>query len=88
MGLVIPAMITRIANGHTGRKVVFGHLEKAVLWIMIAALLIRVGGPQIAPGAYLRWLDLAAACWLAGFGLLAWRIVPLVMRPRVDGREH
>jgi uncharacterized protein involved in response to NO len=88
MGLVIPAMITRIANGHTGRKVVFGRPEKAVLWIMIAALLIRVGGPQIVPGAYLRWLDLAAACWLAGFGLLAWRILPLVMRPRVDGREH
>jgi uncharacterized protein involved in response to NO len=88
MGLVIPAMITRIANGHTGRKVVFGRPEKAVLWIMMLAFAVRLVGPQLLPGAYLRWLDLAAACWLAGFGLLAWRIVPLVMRPRVDGREH
>jgi uncharacterized protein involved in response to NO len=88
MGLVIPAMMTRIANGHTGRKVIFGRAEKAVLWIMILAFLIRVGGPQIVPGAYLRWLDLAAACWLAGFALLAWRILPLIFRPRVDGREH
>jgi uncharacterized protein involved in response to NO len=88
MGLVIPAMITRIANGHTGRKVVFGRLEKAVLWIMLLAFVLRLVGPQLVPAIYLRWLDLAAACWLAGFGLLAWRILPLVFRPRVDGREH
>ena len=88
MGLVIPAMIVRIANGHTGRKVVFGTPEKAVLWIMMLAFALRLVGPQLVPGAYLRWLDLAAACWLAGFGLLAWRIFPLVFRPRVDGREH
>ena len=88
MGLVIPAMITRIASGHTGRKVVFGRTDKAVLWIMMLAFVLRLAGPQLLPGAYLRWLDLAAACWLAGFALLAWRIVPLVMRPRVDGREH
>jgi uncharacterized protein involved in response to NO len=88
MGLVIPAMIIRIANGHTGRKVIFGGFEKMVLWIMIAALFLRLGGPQFMPDAYLRWLDLAAACWFVAFGLLAWRIVPLVFRPRIDGREH
>lgn len=88
MGLVIPAMIIRIANGHTGRKVIFGGVEKTVLWIMIAALFLRLGGPQFMPDAYLRWLDLAAACWFVAFGLLAWRIVPLVFRPRIDGREH
>ncbi len=88
MGLVIPAMIIRIANGHTGRKVIFGGFEKMVLWIMIVALFLRLGGPQFMPDAYLRWLDLAAACWFVAFGLLAWRIVPLVFRPRIDGREH
>ncbi|NJD24634.1 MAG: NnrS family protein [Betaproteobacteria bacterium] len=88
MGLVIPAMIVRIANGHTGRKIIFGKPEKAVLWIMMLAFTARLIGPQLAPGAYLRWLDLAAACWLAAFALLAWRVFPLVFRPRVDGREH
>ena len=28
MGLIIPAMMIRIANGHTGRKVIFGRLRK------------------------------------------------------------
>ena len=88
MGLIIPAMMIRIANGHTGRKVVFGRLERTVLWIMIAAFFLRLVGPQFAPGAYLRWLDLAATCWFVAFGLLAWRFIPLLFRPRVDGREH
>ena len=88
MGLVIPAMMIRIANGHTGRKVVFGRFEKVVLWIMIAALFLRLAGPQFAPEAYLRWLDLAAACWFVAFGLLAWRFIPQLAQPRIDGREH
>ena len=88
MGLIIPAMMIRIANGHTGRKVVFGRLEKTVLWIMIAAFFLRLIGPQFAPGAYLRWLDLAATCWFVAFGLLAWRYIPQLMRARVDGKEH
>jgi uncharacterized protein involved in response to NO len=88
MGLVIPAMIIRIANGHTGRKVIFGRFEKAVLWIMIAAFLLRLVGPQLAPAAYLRWLELAAACWFVAFGLLAWRFIPQLAQARIDGREH
>ena len=88
MGLVIPAMMIRIANGHTGRKVIFGRFEKAVLWIMIAALLLRLVGPQFAPAAYLRWLELAAACWFVAFGLLAWRFIPQLAQARIDGREH
>ena len=88
MGLVIPAMMIRIANGHTGRKVIFGRFEKVVLWIMIAALFLRLVGPQFAPEAYLRWLDLAAACWFVAFGLLAWRFIPQLAQPRIDGREH
>jgi len=88
MGLVIPAMIIRIANGHTGRKVIFGRLEKTVLWIMITALLLRLVGPQFMPEAYLRWLELAAACWFAAFGLLAWRFIPQLAQARIDGREH
>ncbi len=88
MGLVIPAMIIRIANGHTGRKVVFTRYDKTVLWIMILALGLRLVGPQLVPGAYLRWLDLAATCWLLAFGLLGWRTIPRLFQARIDGKEH
>ncbi len=88
MGLIIPAMIVRLSKGHTGRKVVFEKADKAVLWIMIAALLLRVLLPQLLPDAYLRWIDLAALCWALCFAILAWRYIPFLLAPRIDGKVH
>ncbi|MBI2305883.1 MAG: NnrS family protein [Rhodocyclales bacterium] len=88
MGLIIPAMIIRISNGHTGRKVIFDRLDKLLLKIMIAAFVLRVIAPQFAPEAYTAWVHAAAACWFACFGLLGWRYIPRLMQRRVDGKEH
>lgn len=88
MGLISPAMIIRISKGHTGRKVTFDAADKAVLWIMILALFLRVFVSQAFPAAYLLWVGLTAACWCAGFAILAWRYLPILLQPRVDGREH
>ena len=88
MGLVIPAMLVRICKGHTGRKVVFDRIDKAVLWIMIIGFVARIVAPQIAPETYLRWIHLAAGCWFIAFSILAWRYIPFLMQARVDGREH
>ena len=88
MRCVIPAMIVRIANGHTGRKVVFSAVDRGVLYLMLAALAIRVVLPQFAPGLYLACIHAAATCWLLAFGLLGWRYIPILLKPRIDGREH
>lgn len=88
MGLIIPAMIVRIANGHTGRKVVFERLDKLLLKIMIAAFVLRVVAPQLWPEAYPAWVHAAAACWFVAFGLLGWRYIPRLLQPRVDGKVH
>jgi len=88
MGTVIPAMIVRIVKGHTGRKVVFDRGDKAVLYVMLAALFLRVVAPQIHPAAYLLWIDLSAICWLLCFGTLGWRYIPFLFKPRIDGKEH
>jgi len=88
MGIIIPAMVVRIANGHTGRKVVFAPLDKACLWMMIAAFVLRVIAPQLLPAAYTGWVHGAAALWAACFALLAWRYIPFLLAPRIDGKEH
>jgi len=88
MGLIIPAMLIRIARGHTGRKVVFENIDKLVLWIMIAAFVLRVIAPQFHPAGYALWLILAACGWLAAFAILAWRLIPFLAQPRIDGKEH
>lgn len=88
MGLVIPAMLIRISKGHTGRKVVFEPLDKLVLHIMLVGFVLRILAPQIVPAGYVAWISLAAACWFAAFAILAWRYIPFLLSPRVDGREH
>ena len=88
MGLIIPAMLIRIAKGHTGRKVVFDAIDKLALWIMIAAFVLRVIAPQVHPAAYALWILLAACGWFSGFAILAWRLIPYLAQARVDGKEH
>jgi uncharacterized protein involved in response to NO len=88
MGLIIPAMLIRIAKGHTGRKVVFDRFDTLALWLMIAAFGLRVAAPQFVPSAYPLWILLAACGWFSGFAILAWRLIPFLLQARVDGREH
>lgn len=88
MGLIIPGMLVRISKGHTGRKVVFDALDKLALWIMLLAFVFRIVAPQIYPAGYTHWIYLAASCWFACFALLAWRYIPFLMQPRIDGKEH
>ncbi|MDE2310657.1 MAG: NnrS family protein [Betaproteobacteria bacterium] len=88
MGLIIPAMLIRISKGHTGRKVVFDTLDKLALRVMILAFVFRIIAPQVYAAGYTLWIYLAAACWFACFALLAWRYIPLLTQPRIDGKEH
>ena len=61
MGWIIPAMLIRISNGHTGRKVVFDGYDRAVLYLMLAAFFARLLGPQLGGLDYVSWLLAAAA---------------------------
>ncbi|KAF0201715.1 MAG: hypothetical protein FD173_2093 [Gallionellaceae bacterium] len=88
MGLIIPAMLIRISKGHTGRKVVFDALDKLALYFMMLAFVMRIIAPQLYPSSYTVWIALAASCWFACFAILGWRYIPILMQPRVDGREH
>lgn len=88
MGLIIPAMLIRICNGHTGRPVHFDRLDKSVLYALMGAFLLRLAAPQLLPDAYRHWIHASALLWSLGFALLAWRYLPYLARPRVDGREH
>jgi uncharacterized protein involved in response to NO len=88
MGLIIPAMLIRITKGHTGRKVVFDTLDKSALRAMMLAFVLRIIAPQFYPAGYTYWIYLSASCWFVCFTLLAWRYIPFLIQPRVDGKEH
>lgn len=88
IGLIAPAMIIRISNGHTGRKVRFNNWDKAALYLMIVALFFRVIVPYFMPSTYITELTLTALCWLFAFGIIGYRYIPILIKPRVDGRLH
>jgi len=88
MGLIIPAMLIRISKGHTGRKVMFDGGDRLVLWVMMAAFVLRIVLPQLIPAAYSGLIHLAAFAWFACFAILGVRYIPFLLQARVDGKEH
>lgn len=88
MGLVIPGMLIRICQGHTGRKLLFTLSDRVALGAMGLGGFFRLGATQLRASHYVLWISLAAASWSACFLLLGARLTPFLWRPRVDGRVH
>lgn len=88
IGLIAPAMIIRISNGHTGRKVAFSACDRLAIYLMIAGLIFRVVAPFFAPLHYVAWLYISATCWLFAFSIIGYKYVPILLAPRIDGRVH
>lgn len=88
MGLIIPAMLVRISLGHTGRKILFTGSDKFAILICGAAGLARIVPPQIWPASYQACILLSALGWTICYALIGWRLVPFLVGPRVDGKEH
>lgn len=88
IGLIAPAMIIRISNGHTGRKVAFSTSDKLAIILMVIGLFFRVGAQLFAPLHYATWLYTSAACWFFTFTIIGYKYVPILLAPRLDGRTH
>jgi uncharacterized protein involved in response to NO len=88
MGVLIPAMLIRICQGHTGRKPAFLDVDKVAFAFMGVAAFFRIVATQLWPLLYRLWIDCAAAGWSICFLMIGWRLVPFLFQPRVDGRIH
>jgi uncharacterized protein involved in response to NO len=87
MGAMILAVMTRVSLGHTGRPLVLpkGALGSYVL--VHAGALARVGA-ALEPGPLQQPLLLiGGVLWAAAFGLFAILYAPILVRPRIDGRD-
>jgi uncharacterized protein involved in response to NO len=84
-GMVI-GMITRTARGHTGRPLRAGTMEVIAYVFVHVAALLRVFVPIIWPSAYMWSVAGAAALWSMAFALYAIVYVPILTRPRIDGK--
>ncbi len=79
-------MMTRTARGHTGRPLAADGFEVAMFVLVQLAAVTRVGGPLVAPAAYVACVIASSVLWSAAFALYAIRYWPVLARPRVDGK--
>lgn len=88
MGIIIPGMLVRICQGHTGRPLRFAPSDRVAIGAMAVASFFRLGATQLWPERYAAWITVAGAGWAVCFTLLGVRLAPFLFAPRVDGREH
>ncbi|MBT9567686.1 MAG: NnrS family protein, partial [Thiobacillus sp.] len=86
IGALTLGMMARVSLGHSGRT-----LESApfMTWAFVAvncAALIRVAQPLLFSGQHASGMVIAGVLWIIAFGLFAVIYVPILLRPRVDGK--
>lgn len=84
--MMILAVMTRASLGHTGRAL---KVSKRIAWaygLTLLAGVTRVFGPAVLPLDYLTTVALASALWLSAFLLFLIVYVPILVRPRADGK--
>ena len=83
-GSVLVAMVTRVTQGHSGRKLVMpGAASFAFAAIQLVAL-VRVFA-EVLPDMW-AWQAVAAAGWLVAFAPWVVRNGRIYLTPRIDGR--
>jgi uncharacterized protein involved in response to NO len=87
IGLITIGMMSRVALGHTGRNV-FDPPKVLVPMFALVVLgaLTRVVAPIIDGSHYTFWIAASQVMWMLGFGIFSAVYVPILIRPRVDGR--
>ena len=87
IGTMILAVMTRVALGHTGRPLAAPPAATLAYALVSAAALARTLGTLAWPNAALRVLTVSGALWIAAFAVFTTGYAPILLRPRVDGRQ-
>lgn len=85
-GLII-GMLTRTARGHTGRPLQASRLEVLAYGLVMAAAVLRVLLPLVAPQWYAAALVAAALAWSTAFAIYLALYTPWLLRTRLDGKD-
>lgn len=87
IGLLTLGMMSRVTLGHTGRNVFDPPSGLGILFmLMLAAAIVRVLLPLFDPSHFTFWIAISQALWILAFSLFILRFIPILIRPRVDGR--
>lgn len=85
-GMMILAVMTRAALGHTGRPLKVHGLIAVAYGMLALAVAVRVFGPTLLPLDYSSVTLLSGLLWIAAFVPYLVIYVPILLRPRADGK--
>ncbi len=86
IGALTLGMMARVSLGHTGRSIESAPIMTLAFVAINLAALIRVGAPMLVPEAHAQSMDLAGLLWIVAFGLFVAIYMPILLRPRIDGK--
>lgn len=88
VGLITISMMARVSLGHTGRNVFQPPKILTLIFITLSVgALVRVILPLFFNSFYTVWIALSQGLWVMSFILLSIIYVPILFKPRVDGRS-
>lgn len=88
LGIVVPSMLIRISQGHTGRIPQFVYSDKIAIYLIFASAVFRLLAPLINSSGYTMWILIAGLLWSAAYLILSFRLIPFLFQARIDGKEH
>ncbi len=87
VGIITLSMMARVTLGHTGRSVHDTPAIAAPFLIAIGlATAVRVFLPLFFPAHYQLWIAISAGLWIIGYVLFAGVFIPMLLKPRIDGK--
>ena len=87
VGLITIGMMARVSLGHTGRNVF--EPPKILRWVyslLAIGAVFRVIFPLFNMSLYQWWIGIAQGLWIVAFTILLFTYLPMLIKPRVDGR--
>ncbi|MCW8828502.1 MAG: NnrS family protein [Gammaproteobacteria bacterium] len=87
IGVLTLGMMARVSIGHTGRPMKAHPLIGWAFALVAAAAVVRVWLPLLWPQSYVIWVTLSGLLWIAAFVPFVVLYFPMLIKPRVDGRE-
>jgi len=85
-GTMIPAVMTRVALGHTGRPLIVRGSIAVSYGLLALGTLVRIAAPVLWPTAYVPALAVSSALWSGAFVLFVWVYTPILITARADGK--
>lgn len=87
IGMITLGMMSRVTLGHTGRDIAEPPAAVSPAFaILLAGSVVRILLPLLDPAHYHVWIGLSQGLWLIAFSLFAYIFLPMLVRPRIDGK--